>query len=90
MDDKWRTLNCDSCRGYGVVSGYAGDGDFLGAVECRHCNGSGTVFIRPGGYLFLYPGGPACGRATLADYEAAIPYLPLQEFQESINDCCMP
>lgn len=38
--------DCIECRGYGIVSDYAPDGDFLGPKECKPCKGTGSVLKR--------------------------------------------
>jgi hypothetical protein len=53
----WKQETCGHCRGYGVVSDYAG-GDFNGAKDCSQCAG-GIVWVTPSGkHHALYPGGP--------------------------------
>ena len=72
MDTKWRTVRCESCRGYGMVSDFR-SGDFEGAMECPDCSG-GVVFLRPSGHAFAYPGGPALGKLYgVTDYERGRP-----------------
>ena len=83
MDDKWRTVECHSCR-YGLVSVYSYN-DFEGAGECDVCGGSGFLFIRPGGHIFQYPGGPANGMGTKEMYEKGKPYI-LEEVIDDIQD----
>lgn len=74
MDDQWRTTRCERCRGYGVVSAYTPGGtDFLGAAECGRCGGSGRLYIRPGGAVAHYPGGPFCGMYGRDAYVSARP-----------------
>jgi hypothetical protein len=75
MDDLWRTITCWECRGYGVVSVYSAN-DFEGPGECGTCDGSGAVFVRPGGHCFHYPGGPACGMVSPEWYQRGEPYRP--------------
>ena len=75
MDNKWRTCRCPSCGGHGVVSVYSAY-DFEGPGECGECGGSGSLFIRPSGHLFQWPGGPACGMGSREEYEAGTPWLP--------------
>lgn len=74
IDDLWRTVACSHCRGYGVIATYSAY-DFEGPGECSTCDGSGRFFIRPGGQLFQYPGGPAAGMWPEA-YDAAMPFRP--------------
>ena len=59
MDNKWRIIDCISCWGCGIVEGFAGVDMYL--KECVECGGSGQLYIRPGGHVFLYPGGEARG-----------------------------
>lgn len=73
MDDKWRTIRCSNCGGQGMVCIYSYE-DFDGAEDCLQCNGSGQIFIRPSGHLFLYPGGKAIGRDTKEAYLTADQY----------------
>jgi hypothetical protein len=59
----WRREWCCSCGGHGLVSAYTADGgEFLGAAECKTCDGKGHVFRSPRGALAKYPGGPFLGR----------------------------
>ena len=73
VDDKWRTIPCVHCNGYGMVSDYRG-GDFNGAEECNHCS-LGLIWIRPSGHLFMYPGGAAAGMGTTEEYVKAQPVV---------------
>lgn len=75
---KWRVTKCGTCRGYGVVSRYVG-GDFDGPGECPECEGGGTIYLRPTGHAFLYPGGPARGIYSPAEYDAAVPFEHLYQ-----------
>lgn len=75
IDDKWRTYTCTLCRGYGMI--WVGDAAWDGIAECD-C-GNGTIYIRPTGHTFAWPGGPANGRDTKEQYEKATPYLPTCE-----------
>ena len=58
---RWRTFTCGSCRGHGVVSGYAGDGEFIGPVDCDGCN-MGEVYVSENDRLAEWPGGRFLGR----------------------------
>jgi hypothetical protein len=73
LDDKWRICRCHSCSGHGLIPVYSGV-DFEGPGECRHCCGSGVIFVRPSGHAFQYPGGPAAGMVSRDDYNAGVPY----------------
>jgi len=64
-DDKWRTVSCGCCAGLEWVGDYP--------RECRRCGGGGTLFIRPKGHLFQYPGGPAAGIGMPEEYAQATP-----------------
>lgn len=66
---KWRTIQCSSCAGYGVVSDFRG-GDFNGAMDCRSCGGKGFHWVSPRDRLADYPGGPFRGWAPGAYAEA--------------------
>ncbi len=71
MDDKWRTISCGACGGYGRTwNPMAWDG----VVECD-CN-EGIVWIRPGGHTFEYPGGRATGKESKEAYEKGTPQMP--------------
>ena len=55
---KWRTIECLSCSGKGIVSSYTTSGsDFLGPKECNDCGGAGQCWISPNGRYADYPGG---------------------------------
>lgn len=69
MDDKWRTIPCQKCGGLGVVSVYSAF-DFEGPGECPDCI-NGSLWLRPSGHAFLYPGGPAAGMVSRVTYEIA-------------------
>ena len=43
--------------------------------ECDDCGGSGSIFIRPSGHTFQYPGGPASGSCPAGLYDLAKPYV---------------
>jgi hypothetical protein len=59
----WTQIRCLDCDGRGQCAGYTADGgDFLGAIECRTCAGSGRVFRSASGVLAQWPGGPFLGR----------------------------
>lgn len=77
MDDKWRAMTCPICRGYGMR--WVGDASWDGTAECDNCGESGTVYLRPNGSSFQYPGGPATGMWGKQYYEKAKPYLPACE-----------
>jgi hypothetical protein len=47
-----------------------------GPDECRDCNGSGTVWIRPKGHCFEYPGGKALGMWSKERYDKGTPEMP--------------
>jgi hypothetical protein len=65
MATTWTEIQCWGCGGHGQCSSYAADGsDFLGATECRTCNGSGRVFRSARGVLAQWPGGPFLGRES--------------------------
>ena len=66
MDSKWRTISCGCCGGIE----WGGEEP----RECRDCNGSGTVFIRPNGATAMWPGGKFTGMLTPKDYERGTPY----------------
>lgn len=71
MDDKWRTVSCPSCGGYGMTwNPMAWDG----IQECD-CN-TGTLWIRPKGHTFEYPGGKATGMYSKEAYEKGTPQMP--------------
>ena len=63
MDKKWRVAACGCCNGLE----WGGDSP----RECTSCGGTGSVWIRPSGHVFLYPGGPALGRWSTQDYAKA-------------------
>lgn len=71
MDDKWRTMTCPICRGYGMTGNPEA---WYGYDDCD-CN-YGTIWLRPKGYAFQYPGGPACGMWTEEYYKKAKPEMP--------------
>lgn len=61
----WREIQCYSCGGHGLVSGYTFDGsDFTGAEECDCCGGSGKLSVSEKGAIARWPGGPFVGRCT--------------------------
>lgn len=65
---QWKEIQCWDCNGHGLVSSYTGSGDdFLGAAECKTCNGSGKLSQSSGGAIAQYPGGPFVGRVTNND-----------------------
>lgn len=67
MKRGWKQMRCDLCGGHGQKSSYSIDGgDFMGADECRDCNGSGLIWRSPKGALAQYPGGPFIGREKAA------------------------
>jgi hypothetical protein len=72
VDDKWRTIGC-SCSN-GIRWSYYEDGP----DECRDCIGGGQIYIRPKGHLFQYPGGPAMGIASSAEYRRGTPVMPFE------------
>ena len=72
MDGKWRTFTCRICRGYGMIGNPEA---WYGYDDCDNCN-YGTVWIRPKGHAFQYPGGPACGMWGEEEYKKAIPVMP--------------
>jgi hypothetical protein len=78
----WRTIQCSHCRGYGVVSHYSAY-DFEGAKDCPDCEGTGQLYIRPTGHLFLYPGGPAKGMWDKKAYGRAKPLFAEEPKDES-------
>jgi hypothetical protein len=55
----WRREPCCDCGGHGLVSVYSSE-DFLGAGECRTCNGTGAIWKTPHGRLRNKPGGAFC------------------------------
>lgn len=64
----WREIVCWDCGGHGQSSSYSIDGgDFLGADECRTCNGSGRVFRSPKGRFAQWPGGPFVGTESRSE-----------------------
>lgn len=69
MDDKWRTLSCPICRGYGMTM--VGDG-LPNECDCS----SGQIWLRPKGHAFQYPGGPGSGMWGPEYYEKATPVMP--------------
>ncbi len=71
MDDKWRTISCGVCRGYGMKwNPEAWDGiDYCDCTE-------GIIWIRPGGHTFEYPGGKATGIHSKEAYEKGTPQMP--------------
>lgn len=71
MDDKWRIISCPCCTN-GMYWSYTYDEP----ADCRNCEGSGRLYIRPTGHLFQYPGGPAAGMWDKEKYENAIPVMP--------------
>ena len=75
MDDKWRTLTCPMCRGYGLLSAPMA---WYGFTECDYCGESGTIWLRPKGHSFEYPGGPATGMWEPEYYERGTPQMPYQ------------
>lgn len=61
----WKSKLCPNCSGHGQVSQYsAGGADFEGAMECRDCNGTGTIWKSKRGVLASFPGGPFLGRES--------------------------
>lgn len=72
MRTKWKEQSCGLCGGHGQRSGYSIDGgDFLGADECRDCNGSGRIFVSDKGVVAQWPGGPFIGRLSKAEQAQA-------------------
>ena len=71
MDDKWRKTSCSSCYN-GMKWSYTYDEP----IECSDCAGSGSVYIRPTGHCFMWPGGPALGMWSKEEYKKAIPEMP--------------
>lgn len=68
---KWTETKCGLCGGHGQCSSYTiNGGDFLGADECRGCNGSGRIFVSEKGAMAQWPGGPFIGRLTKAELAA--------------------
>jgi DnaJ-class molecular chaperone len=68
MMKRWTKILCHGCDGHGLISAYTIDGsDFLGADECKTCNGSGQLFQSSKGVLVQWPGGPFMGRASALD-----------------------
>jgi hypothetical protein len=81
MDDKWRTITCGICRSYGITwNPEAWDG----TEECD-CN-NGTVWLRPKGHAFSYPGGPAIGWWGEDDYKKGKPVMPYDWHAWSASD----
>ena len=74
MDNKWRTIQCPGCNGFGVIAVYSAY-DFEGPGECPECV-NGTLWLRPSGHAFLYPGGPAAGMVSRETYALAAPVTP--------------
>lgn len=58
---KWKEIRCWDCDGYGQVSDYGIGDDFYGAMECRTCDGSGSLSKHESGAVAKYPGGPFVG-----------------------------
>jgi hypothetical protein len=83
VDDKWRTLTCPICRGYGLVSEPMA---WYGFNECDNCEESGTVWLRPKGHSFQYPGGPATGYWGPEYYERGKPVMPYDWHAWSASD----
>lgn len=75
MDDKWRILSCPICRGYGIVSAPMA---WFGFTECDNCGESGTIWLRPKGHSFAYPGGPATGMWGIEYYKKGTPQMPYE------------
>ena len=71
MDDKWRTIGCSFC-----TTGMVWNWTYDEPDECRNCNGSGTVWIRPTGHCFEYPGGHALGLWSKEKYGRGTPEMP--------------
>ena len=70
---RWTDFDCWNCGGGGQCSEYTIDGgDFLGAGECRTCNGTGRLFRTRAGVIAQFPGGPFVGR--LSRKEAALAF----------------
>lgn len=69
MDNKWRTISCGCDGGIEWRLTLGGYYDYT----CSGCKGSGTIYLRPSGHAFSYPGGPAVGSYTSVAYETAEP-----------------
>jgi hypothetical protein len=86
MDDKWRKFSCTICRGYGLLDSPMA---WFGFTECGNCN-EGTVWIRPKGHAFQYPGGPACGMWGPEYYDKATPVMPWEYHVLNVTGCDDP
>lgn len=75
MDDRWRIISCPTCGGHGVKWNPE---SWFGVEECYECGGSGELWIRPKGHLFLYPGGPAIGMWDEKAYAEGTPQMPYE------------
>lgn len=75
MDDKWRTLTCPMCRGYGLLSAPMA---WYGFEECDSCGETGRIWLRPKGHSFEYPGGPATGMWGKDYYDRGMPQMPYE------------
>src|SRR5690606_32590708 len=60
------TVRCPGCGGHGVREAFGG-----GPVECRVCDGGGTLTVYESGHCALYPGGPLRG-SWPGEYELAM------------------
>ena len=72
-DGKWRTISCICDAGTEhrlTLGGYI-------EVPCEWCE-NGTIFLRPSGHAFSYPGGKALGSYPGA-YGTATPYTSPEE-----------
>lgn len=67
----WRVASC-FCHG-GTIGGYDGY-----PQDCGNCAGNGIAWIRPGGAVCMYPGGPWLGNWGVKAYAHA--GLPTQAF----------
>jgi hypothetical protein len=83
MDDKWRTAACSSCGGFGLVNAPTA---WYGFYECKDCGESGTVWLRPKGHAFQYPGGPALGWYSEEAYKKGKPMMPYEWHAWSASD----
>lgn len=65
-DTAFRIVQCESCRGCGMVCAYTATGDdFLGAKECDKC-ACGQYVVYRNGRTAMYYGGPLTGSVSKA------------------------
>lgn len=88
MNEGWTDRRCWGCGGHGLVSEYTlGGTDFLGAMDCRTCKGTGTVSVHnASGMMAAYPGGPARGCLTKEEHITLFGEVDEVVAQEGLDD----